>query len=212
MMSNTNMNDAMDAVDYYMLHETINEVIEFIEFMKHAKIPKPKANANPNANPSPIKEEPKDKASPIKEEPKDKANPSPINEEPSPIKEEPKSKSKHTDDEMFKGVSMLDDKLLPCYKLNLSQALLEIKKNPKCVPFQIYLERWKYFNDKYKKANKLNEKPKPVVDDALLPPTQLTLLIAISKIKSNPLCVPFEAYMKRWNELKTMKKHSAMTK
>jgi len=238
-MSNTNMNDAMDAVDYYMLHETINEVIEFIEFMKHAKIPKPKANANPNANPSPIKEEPKDKASPIKEEPKaspikeepkdkaspikeepkDKANPSPINEEPSPIneepspiKEEPKSKSKHTDDEMFKGVSMLDDKLLPCYKLNLSQALLEIKKNPKCVPFQIYLERWKYFNDKYKKANKLNEKPKPVVDDALLPPTQLTLLIAISKIKSNPLCVPFEAYMKRWNELKTMKKHSAMTK
>jgi len=213
------MNDAMDAVDYYMLHETINEVIEFIEFMKHAKIPKPKANANPNANPSPIKEEPKDKASPIKEEPKDKANPSPINEEPSPIneepspiKEEPKSKSKHTDDEMFKGVSMLDDKLLPCYKLNLSQALLEIKKNPKCVPFQIYLERWKYFNDKYKKANKLNEKPKPVVDDALLPPTQLTLLIAISKIKSNPLCVPFEAYMKRWNELKTMKKHSAMTK
>ena len=172
-MSNNNVNDDVD----YMLHETINEVIEF---MKHAK------------------EEP-----PGKEE----------EEPPAKEEEEPKEhKSKHTDDEMFKGVSVLDDKLLPCYKLNMSQALLEIKKNPKCVPFQIYLERWKYFNDKYKKANKLNEKPKPAVDDALLPSTQLTLPIAIHKIKNNPLCVPFEAYMKRWNELKTMKKHNAMTK
>ena len=154
------MNDDVD----YMLHETINEVIEFMKCV----------NPNPNPNPNPMKP--------------------------------------NSDDEMFKGISILDDKLLPSYKLNLSQALLEIKKNPKCVPFQIYLERWKYFNNKYKKANNLNEKPKPAVDDALLPSTQLTLPIAINKIKNNPLCVPFEAYMKRWNELKTMKKHNTMTK
>ena len=158
MSNNNNMNDDVD----YMLHETINEVIEFMKF----------ANAT-NANPTP---------------------------------------KPNSDDEMFKGISVLDDKLLPSYKLNLSQALLEIKKNPKCVPFQIYLERWKYFNDKYKKANKLNEKPKPVINDALLPSTQLTLPIAITQIKNNPQCVPFEAYMKRWNELKITKKHNAMTK
>lgn len=161
MLNNNNMNNDMD----YMLHETINEVIEF---MKRAK------------------EDAKEDAA--------------------------KSKHVHTDDEMFKGISMLDDKLLPCYKLNLSQALLEIKKNPKCVPFQIYLERWKYFNDKYKKANKLIEKPKPVIDDAQLPSTQLTLPVAINQMKNNPLCVPFEAYMKRWNELKTTKKHNTMMK
>ena len=49
---------------------------------------------------------------------------------------ERKIKSKHTDDEMFKGVSVLDDKLLPCYKLNLSQALLEIKKTPNAFHFR----------------------------------------------------------------------------
>jgi len=87
-MSNNNMNDAE-----FMLHETINEVIEFIKF----------ANANPKPNTNAMKP--------------------------------------NSDDEMFKGISVLDDKLLPSYKLNLSQALLEIKKNPKCVPFQIYLER-----------------------------------------------------------------------
>ena len=119
--------------------------------------------------------------------------------------------AKRSDAEMFKGITMLDDKLLPCIKLNLSEALLEIKKNPKCVPFQIYLERWKYFNDKYKKRNKLTEKPKPVINDALLPSLMLTLPIAINQLKSNPLCVPFDLYLKRWNELKTIKKHNKMT-
>jgi hypothetical protein len=164
-MSNNNMIDVNDEVDY-MLHETINEVIEYMKCM----------NTNPNPNPNPTKQK------------------------------------THTDDEMFKGISMLDDKLLPCYKLNLSEAMLEIRKNPKCVPFHVYLERWKYFNDKYKKANKLKEKPKPVINDAQLPSILLTLPVAINHIKNNPLCVPFEAYMKRWNELKTMKKHNAMTK
>jgi hypothetical protein len=162
------MNDDVD----YMLHETINEVIEFMKCVNPT--PNPNPNTNPNTNPKPMKP--------------------------------------NSDDEMFKGISVLDDKLLPSYKLNLSEALLEIKKNPKCVPFHIYLERWKYFNDKYKKANKLNEKPKPAINDALLPSTQLTLPIAINHIKNNPLCVPFEAYMKRWNELKTTKKHTAMAK
>jgi len=111
---------------------------------------------------------------------------------------------------MFKGVSMLDDKLLPCIKLNLSEAMLEMKKNPKCVPFQIYLERWKYFNNKYKKSKP--SKPIVIVDETLLPSVLLTLPIAINKIKSNPLCVPFDLYVKKWNELKTIKKHDTMTK
>ena len=36
-----------------------------------------------------------------------------------------KPPSRHTDAEMFKGITMLDDKLLLCFKLNLSQAMLE---------------------------------------------------------------------------------------
>ena len=115
------------------------------------------------------------------------------------------------DAEMFKGITILDDKLLPCIKLNLSEALLEIKKNPKCVPFQIYLERWKYFNDKYKKRNNKPEPPKAVINDALLPSIMMTLPIAINKIKNNPLCVPFEVYLKRWNQLKTIKNHEKLT-
>lgn len=116
------------------------------------------------------------------------------------------------DSDMFKGVTMLDDKLLPCAKLTLAQAMLELKKNPACVPFAIYLERWKYFNHKHKERNKLNEPSKPAIDDALLPSLMLTLPIAINKIKSNPRCVPFELYLKRWNELKTIKKHDTLTK
>ena len=163
------MNDEMNDMDY-MLHETMNEVIEFIKLLND---PNPSNPSNPSNQ---------------------------------------KKEKTHTDDEMFKGMSVLDDKLLPSYKLNLSEAMLEMKKNPKCVPFQIYLERWKYFNEKHKKATRVKEKPKPVVNDTLLPSIQLTLPVAINQIKNNPLCVPFEAYMKRWNELKTLKKHNAMTK
>lgn len=124
----------------------------------------------------------------------------------------PQAKPPHSDAEMFKGLTMLDDKLLPCFKLNLSQAMLDIKKNPKCVPFQIYLERWKYFNDKYKKRNNKPEPPKAMINDALLPSIMMTLPIAINKIKNNPLCVPFEVYLKRWNQLKTIKNHEKLTK
>jgi hypothetical protein len=126
----------------------------------------------------------------------------------------PKSKppSRHTDAEMFKGMTMLDDKLLPCFKLNLSQAMLELKKNPKCVPFQIYLERWKFFNNKHKKRNGHVEPPKVVIDERQLPSLSVTLAVAIDDIKRNPLCIPFEVYLKKWNELKTIQTYAKMTK
>ena len=123
-----------------------------------------------------------------------------------------KPPSRHTDAEMFKGITMLDDKLLPCFKLNLSQAMLELKKNPKCVPFQIYLERWKFFNNKYKKRNGHVEPPKVVIDERQLPSLSVTLAVAIDEIKRNPLCIPFEVYLKKWNELKTIQTHAKMKK
>ena len=124
-----------------------------------------------------------------------------------------KPPSRHTDAEMFKGITMLDDKLLPCFKLNLSQAMLELKKNPKCVPFQIYLERWKFFNNKYKKRNgHVDPPPKVVIDETQLPSLSVTLAVAIDEIKRNPLCNPFEVYLKKWNELKTIQTHAKMKK
>jgi hypothetical protein len=47
----------------------------------------------------------------------------------------------------------------------------------------------------------------PKADDSLLPPLDLTLPIAMVKIKENPKCVPFDLYVKRWNELKMITKH-----
>ena len=46
--------------------------------------------------------------------------------------------------------------------------------------------------------------------------SSLSLPLAINKIKSSPKCVPFDLYIKRWNELKTKetytKKHSIPNK
>jgi hypothetical protein len=111
-----------------------------------------------------------------------------------------------------KGISVIDDKLLPAFNLNFSEALLEIKKNPNCVPFQLYIERWKYFNKKHtNKQNKKNKKnniiTNTIIDESLLPPFNLSLPIAITKIQNNPLCVPSDLYIKKWNEIKTLTKY-----
>ena len=112
-------------------------------------------------------------------------------------------------------MTMLDDKLLPAFNLNFSEALLQIRKNPMCIPFQVYIDRWKYFNKKHiDRQNRQNNyiiKPIIIVDESLLPPFNLTLPIAINKIQNNPLCVPADLYIKKWNQIKllaTYKKNS----
>jgi hypothetical protein len=113
------------------------------------------------------------------------------------------------------GMSVLDDKLLPAFNLTFSEALLEIKKNPNCVPFQVYVDRWRYFNKKYNnKKNKQNKQNKQnnltntiIIDESLLPPFNLSLPIAIIKIQNNPLCVPTDLYIKKWNEIKLLAKY-----
>ena len=191
-MSNNNI-EAHECDDYarVMIIQTINEVMEYMKQLREREIEM---------------EREREMEREIEMERESEMPPPQVE-----CDDTPKAKTSHPDAEMFKGLTMLDDKLLPCFKLNLSQAMLEIKKNPKCVPFQIYLERWKYFNDKYKKRNNKPELPKAVINDALLPSIMMTLPIAINKIKNNPLCVPFEVYLKRWNQLKTIKNHEKLT-
>jgi hypothetical protein len=119
------------------------------------------------------------------------------------------------DDNIFpEGLSFLDDKLLPAFDLNFSQALLEISKNPKCVPFDIYIERWKHFNKKHiekqnrkNKNNKNNNITNTIIDESLLPSFNLSLPVAMTKIQNNPLCVPSDLYIKKWNEIKSLAKY-----
>ena len=115
-----------------------------------------------------------------------------------------------------KGLSFLDDKILPAFDLNFTEALLEISKNPKCVPFQVYIDRWKYFNKKHiEKQNRQNKNKNKnnftnatvIIDESLLPPFNLSLPIAIIKIQNNPLCVPSDLYIKKWNEIKLLAKY-----
>ena len=106
-----------------------------------------------------------------------------------------------------KKISNVDDTLLPSPELDLSQATLELMKNPLCVPLQVYVERWKTQKKKYNKKNKIVVKEEQKIDDSLLPSIHLSFPVASNIIKSNPKCVPFEVYIKRWNELKVLTKH-----
>ena len=120
-----------------------------------------------------------------------------------------KNKKTFEDDRnIYSNISIIDDNFLPSTELSLVEAIINIKKNPKCVPFNVYVERWKQvkLKDNNKKKIKKIELP-PVLDDSLLPPLNLSLTLAIHKIKSNPKCVPFELYVKRWNECKVKMKH-----
>jgi phage regulator Rha-like protein len=85
--------------------------------------------------------------------------------------------------------------------------MIEMMKNPKCLPYKVYVERWTFLKKKQDKKKKLTLKDLPLVNDELLPPIDLTLPIAMAKIKENKKCVPFDLYVKRWNELKTLSKH-----
>jgi hypothetical protein len=106
--------------------------------------------------------------------------------------------------DIHSNISIIDDKFLPSIELNLPEAILEMKKNENCVPLDAYIERWNRLkNLKNTKQNKKNTQKITEVDDALLPPLNLSLPLAINKIKSSPKCVPFDSYIKRWNELKT---------
>jgi hypothetical protein len=108
---------------------------------------------------------------------------------------------------IYKNISVIDDAFLPSFELSLPEAMIELKKNPKCIPFDAYLERWKYFYNKKTRMQKSYIKEVPKINDDLLPELTLSLQIALQKIKSNPKCVPSELYFKRWNELKLLNKH-----
>ena len=102
---------------------------------------------------------------------------------------------------------MIEDCNLPSFDLTLPAAMLEMMKNPKCIPYKVYVERWTFFKKKQDKKKKLILKDLTIINDELLPSISLTLLIAMSKIKENKNCVPFDLYVKRWNELKILSKH-----
>ncbi len=104
-------------------------------------------------------------------------------------------------------ISNIEDCNLPSLDLTLPEAMLEMMKSPKCVPYKVYVERWTFLKKKQDKKKKLTLKDLPLVNDELLPPIDLTLPIAMAKIKENKKCVPFDLYVKRWNELKILSKH-----
>jgi len=108
---------------------------------------------------------------------------------------------------IYKNISIIDDAFLPSVELTLSEAMLEIMKNPKCVPFKVYVSRWEDLKSKDNRKKKIKIQETPVVDDSLLPSFSLSFPIAMSQIKKNPKCVPFDLYIKRWNECKVLNKH-----
>jgi hypothetical protein len=104
---------------------------------------------------------------------------------------------------MYSNISIIDDKKLPSLDISLSDAMLEINAM-KLEPFNVYIERWTTLhNKKHKVSNKKSDEP--IINDLLLPELTLSFPIALSKIKANPKCKPEELYIKRWNELKTLK-------
>jgi hypothetical protein len=108
---------------------------------------------------------------------------------------------------IYKNISIIDDAFLPSVELTLSEAMLEIMKNPKCVPFKVYVSRWEDLKLKDNRKKKIKIQESPVVDDSLLPSLSLSFPIAMSQIRKNPKCVPFDLYIKRWNECKVLNKH-----
>jgi hypothetical protein len=108
---------------------------------------------------------------------------------------------------IYENVSVIDDKFLPPFDISLPDAMIKMKNDPSCVPFDAYLQRWNNLKELYNRRNKIIVAEMPKVDDSLLPPFDLTLPIAMVKIRKNPKCVPFELYVKRWNECKTLLKH-----
>lgn len=65
---------------------------------------------------------------------------------------------KHLKNYFNKPISLIDDNNLPSLEKMLSEAMLEIMKNPKCVPYDVYVRRWKEVknNDNIKKKLLLN--------------------------------------------------------
>ena len=118
-----------------------------------------------------------------------------------------KTDKKFADDRNIYGnISVIDDKYLPSTDLSLFDAILEMKKNPICAPLDAYIERWKRAKNikcAPKNRRRVREQKPPEINDALLPPLNLSLPLAIKMIQDNPKCVPNELlYLKRWNELK----------
>jgi hypothetical protein len=113
---------------------------------------------------------------------------------------------------MYEKVDIISKSGLPPIEMGLAEAMLVMINDPKCQPFPQYLELWKFYKAKYNKKHKINTVDNsPIIIDAILPTLDFTLPIAINAIKNNPKCVPFEAYVKRWNQLKSARKLKIMT-
>ena len=85
--------------------------------------------------------------------------------------------------------------------------MIEMLQNQNCLPYNDYVERWKYLKKRDDIKKKISITELQTVDDSLLPSLEFTLPIAMNKIKANKKCVPFDLYIKRWNELKVLTKH-----
>lgn len=117
------------------------------------------------------------------------------------------------DRNIYSNISSIDDNFLPSTELSLVEAIINIKKNPSCIPFNVYVDRWKQVKLKDNNKKKIKKvELAPPLDDSLLPPLNLSFPLAIHKIKSNPKCMPFELYVKRWNEYKVKMKHLNISK
>jgi len=113
---------------------------------------------------------------------------------------------------MYEKIDIISKSGLPPIEMGLAEAMLVMINDPKCQPFPQYLELWKFYKAKYNKKHKINTVDNsPIIIDAILPTLDFTLPIAINAIKNNPKCVPFEAYVKRWNQLKSARKLKIMT-
>ena len=109
---------------------------------------------------------------------------------------------------IYKNITIISDDFLPSSSLSLLEATIEIMKNSNCQPSHIYIERWKYLKQIYNKKNNIIIQKKEVVNELFLPSLDLALETAILKIQNNPSCVPVELYIKKWNELKLIRKHN----
>ena len=58
-----------------------------------------------------------------------------------------------------------------------------------------------------KKNNQHLVETLPTANDSFLPELNIGQQLAIYKIQNDPRCVPFDLYIKRWNELKIKAKY-----
>ena len=107
------------------------------------------------------------------------------------------------------NIPFINDKFLPSSELSTADAILELIKDPRCRPVEIYLDRWNTMRRivYFKKNGRRLVETLPTANDSFLPELTIGQQLAIYKIQNDPRCVPFDLYIKRWNELKIKAKY-----